>query len=131
MTYQVLIAESVDKFLEKLDEFEREKIIKRLEKLRESPEIIGENRGKFWILKVGRSGYRLAYSILEQEKTVRVTADPIVSTDIIGEPYGAIIDLGLTKVIGDNFVQVSSWYDNEAGYTATLVEHVRQVAANL
>jgi glyceraldehyde 3-phosphate dehydrogenase len=61
-------------------------------------------------------------------KTVRVTEDPIVSTDIIGEPYGAIIDLTLTKVTGGNFVQISSWYDNEAGYTAALVEHARRVA---
>jgi len=74
MTYQVLIAENVDKFLEKLDNFERDRIIKRLEKLQENPEIFGESRGKFWILKVGRSGYRLAYIILEKEKTVRVTA---------------------------------------------------------
>ena len=58
---------------------------------------------------------------------VKVTEDPIVSTDIIGEPYGAVIDLSLTKVMGDNLSQVYSLYDNEAGYTATLVEHVRRV----
>lgn len=62
-------------------------------------------------------------------KTVRITEDPIVSTDIIGEPYGAIIDVTLTKVTGGNFIQVSSWYDNEAGYTSAFVEHVRRVAA--
>lgn len=61
-------------------------------------------------------------------KTVRVTEDPIVSTDIIGEPYGAIIDFTLAKVIGGELAQIYSWYDNEAGYTATLVEHVRRVA---
>ncbi len=64
-------------------------------------------------------------------KTVAVTEDPVVSTDILGEPYGAIIDLALTKTIGGNLVQIGSWYDNEAGYTATLIEHVRRVAANL
>ena len=74
MGYQVLVAENVDKFLEKLDSFERDKIIKRLEKLQENPEIVGESRGKFWILKVGRSGYRLAYIILEKENKVKVTA---------------------------------------------------------
>src|SRR3989338_3276743 len=61
-------------------------------------------------------------------KTVKVTRDEIVSTDIIGEPYGAIIDASLTKVTGGDLVQVFSWYDNEAGYTATLLEHVRRVA---
>ena len=60
-------------------------------------------------------------------KTVKITRDEIVSTDIIGEPYGAIIDASLTKVTGGDLVQVFSWYDNEAGYTATLVEHVRRL----
>lgn len=64
-------------------------------------------------------------------KSVKATNDPIVSTDIIGEPYGAIIDLTLTKIEGTNFVTVFSWYDNEAGYTATLVEHVRRVGEKL
>ncbi len=62
------------------------------------------------------------------QKSVAVTEDQIVSSDIIGEPYGAIIDLTLTKVIDGNLIEVFSWYDNEAGYTATLVEHVRKIA---
>ncbi len=61
-------------------------------------------------------------------KTLAVTSDKIVSTDIIGEPYGAIIDLSLTKVVDGDLVNVFSWYDNEAGYTATLVEHVKRIA---
>ncbi len=64
-------------------------------------------------------------------KILKVIEDPVVSTDIIGEPYGAIIDLNLTKVIDGDLVKVFSWYDNEAGYTATLVEHVKRVAQNL
>ena len=62
-------------------------------------------------------------------KIFAVTEDPLVSTDIIGQPYGAIVDLKLTKVIDGDLVKVYSWYDNEEGYTATLVEHVRRVAA--
>lgn len=65
------------------------------------------------------------------QKILKTTEDPIVSSDILGEPYGAIADLSLTKVTGGNLAQVFSWYDNEAGYTATLIEHVRRVAANL
>ncbi len=61
-------------------------------------------------------------------KVMKVTEDPIVSTDTIGDPYGAIVDLALTKVVDGDLVEVFSWYDNEAGYTATLVEHVRRVA---
>ena len=64
-------------------------------------------------------------------KTLKVTGDPIVSTDIIGEPYGAIVDLTLTRTLGDDLIKIFSWYDNEAGYTATLVEHVRRIAENL
>ena len=65
------------------------------------------------------------------EKILKITYDPIVSSDIIGEPYGAIIDASLTKVVDGNLVKVFSWYDNEAGYTATLIEHVRRVADTL
>ena len=64
-------------------------------------------------------------------KILQVTEDPLVSTDIIGQPYGAIVDLSLTKVVDGDLIKVFSWYDNEAGYTATLVEHVRRVAQNL
>lgn len=64
-------------------------------------------------------------------KILAVTEDPIVSTDVIGQPYGAIIDLALTKVVDGNLVTVFSWYDNEAGYTATLVEHVRRVGEKI
>ena len=60
-------------------------------------------------------------------KSLAVSEDQLVSTDIIGEPYGAIVDLTLTRVIDKDLVKVFSWYDNEAGYTATLVEHVRRV----
>ncbi len=56
-----------------------------------------------------------------------VTEDPIVSSDIIGSLYGSIADLGLTRVIGGNLVKVCAWYDNEMGYTATLIKHVQKM----
>ncbi len=58
-----------------------------------------------------------------------VTEDPIVSSDVIGEPYGAIVDLSFTRVVDGDLVKVLSWYDNEAGYAATLVKHVLSAAA--
>src|SRR3989338_4276156 len=64
-------------------------------------------------------------------KILAVTEDPLVSTDILGQPYCAIVDLALTKVVDGNLVKVFSWYDNEAGDTATLVEHVRRIAKNV
>jgi len=59
---------------------------------------------------------------------MRTTDEQIVSTDIIGEPYGAVIDLLMTSVVDGDLVTVFAWYDNEAGYTNTLVEHVLRVA---
>ncbi len=53
---------------------------------------------------------------------VRVTYEPIVSSDIIGDPYSAIVDLSITKVIDGNMVKVFAWYDNEWGYSCRLVE---------
>lgn len=62
---------------------------------------------------------------------LQVTNDQLVSSDIIGQPYGAIVPLDLIKVIDGDMVKVLSWYDNEAGYVSTLVKHVQKVAALL
>jgi len=59
---------------------------------------------------------------------MKVTRDQIVSSDIIGELYAAIVDLNFTRVIDGDLVKVLSWYDNEMGYVATLVKHVEAVA---
>ncbi|HVN26233.1 MAG TPA: type I glyceraldehyde-3-phosphate dehydrogenase [Candidatus Paceibacterota bacterium] len=58
---------------------------------------------------------------------LKVTNDQIVSSDIVGEPYGAIVPLDLVKVIDGDLVKVLSWYDNEAGYVSTLVKHAEKV----
>jgi glyceraldehyde 3-phosphate dehydrogenase len=71
--------------------------------------------------------FRKAAAEPRWSKTLAIQDDPIVSTDVIGQPYGAIIDTGLTKVVDGDLATIYSWYDNEAGYTATLVEHVRRV----
>ena len=57
-----------------------------------------------------------------------VTEDQLVSSDIIGESYGAIADLKFTKVVGGDLVKVLSWYDNEWGYCSTLVKHIQNLA---
>lgn len=53
---------------------------------------------------------------------VEVTVEPLVSSDIVGSSASAIVDLTLTKVIGDDLVKVVAWYDNEWGYSNRLVE---------
>jgi len=51
------------------------------------------------------------------------TEDPIVSTDIVGDPHSSIFDSALTEVIGDGkLVKAVSWYDNEWGYSNRCVE---------
>ena len=58
------------------------------------------------------------------------TEDPIVSTDIVGDPASCIFDSGLTRVIGDQ-VKVVGWYDNEWGYSNRLADLVTLVGQSL
>ena len=58
------------------------------------------------------------------KKIFTVTEEPLVSSDIIGNSYASIADLSFTRVVGGNLVKVLAWYDNEMGYTHSLVEHV-------
>lgn len=53
-----------------------------------------------------------------------VTEEPLVSSDILGNSHASIADLEMTRVVGGNLVKVLGWYDNEMGYTYTLVDHV-------
>ena len=48
--------------------------------------------------------------------------DPIVSQDIVGNPYSAIFDAPLTMVSGDRMVKVFAWYDNEWGFSNRMVD---------
>jgi glyceraldehyde 3-phosphate dehydrogenase len=61
---------------------------------------------------------------------LRYTEEPIVSSDIVGDPYSSIVDGGLIRVIG-NQVKMSSWYDNEWGYSNRLVDLASYMAAQL
>ena len=57
-------------------------------------------------------------------KIFTVTEEPLVSSDILGSRYGCIADLKMTRVVDGNLVKVLGWYDNEMGYTYTLIDHV-------
>ena len=61
---------------------------------------------------------------------LKYTEDEIVSTDIVTDPHSSIFDAGLVKVI-DNTVKISSWYDNEWGYSNRLVDLTVLVASKL
>ena len=61
---------------------------------------------------------------------LKYVTDPIVSADIVGDPHSSLFDAELTRVIG-NQVKLSSWYDNEWGYSSRLVDLTDYVAARL
>jgi glyceraldehyde 3-phosphate dehydrogenase len=61
---------------------------------------------------------------------LRYTEEPIVSSDIVGDPFSSIVDGGLIRVIG-NQVKISSWYDNEWGYSNRLVDLASYMASSL
>ena len=65
------------------------------------------------------------------KKVFSVTEEPLVSSDILGLPYGAIADLQMTRVVDGTLVKVLAWYDNEMGYAHTLVQHVLAVTKHL
>ena len=60
-----------------------------------------------------------------------VTEEELVSSDILGSPYGSIADLNFTRVVGGNLVKVLAWYDNEVGYCYTLLDHVIKFGSHI
>jgi len=50
------------------------------------------------------------------------TADPLVSSHIVGKPHSSIFDALSTRNLDDGSVKVLSWYDNEWGYSNRLVD---------
>jgi glyceraldehyde 3-phosphate dehydrogenase len=58
---------------------------------------------------------------------IEYTEDPIVSTDIIGNPHSSIFDASGTHVLGGNLVKVMAWYDNEWGYSNRVVDLIERL----
>ena len=73
------------------------------------------------------SAFKTAAQSSQFKNILQVTEDPIVSSDIIGNPHSAIVDLSLTQVVGGNMLKVIAWYDNEYGYANRLIEEVLMV----
>jgi glyceraldehyde 3-phosphate dehydrogenase len=53
------------------------------------------------------------------------TEDKIVSIDVVGNPHSSVFDAGSTMAMGKNMFKVFSWYDNEYGYSARMVDMLR------
>ena len=60
------------------------------------------------------------------KKIIKVSEEPLVSTDIVGEKYPSIIDASMARVLDKKLVKVLAWYDNEDGYTQSLLMHVEK-----
>ena len=56
------------------------------------------------------------------------SAEPLVSCDFNGNPSSSTIDSELTTILGGNFVKVISWYDNESGFSARMLDLTRWMA---
>jgi glyceraldehyde 3-phosphate dehydrogenase len=61
---------------------------------------------------------------------LKYSEEPLVSSDIVGDPFSSIVDAGLIRVLG-NQVKMSSWYDNEWGYSNRLVDLSAYMAKSL
>ena len=59
------------------------------------------------------------------------TDEPLVSSDIVGDPHASIVDLEMTQVVGGNLVKVMSWYDNEWGFTNQMIREGLSIARTL
>lgn len=65
---------------------------------------------------------------VEMKEILEYTEDPIVSMDIVGNPYSSIFDSLATMTIGTHMVKVISWYDNEWGYSNRVVDLLVKMA---
>jgi glyceraldehyde 3-phosphate dehydrogenase len=80
--------------------------------------------------EINQAFIKAAQNPMYKDKLV-VTDEQIVSSDIVGNPASAIVDLSLTKVVGGDLVKVIAWYDNEFGYSNRLVEQVILIGQTL
>lgn len=57
--------------------------------------------------------------------------EPLVSSDVIGNPHSAVFDSLLTMVLEKRLIKVFAWYDNEWGYSNRLVDMVQTMSKYL
>ena len=71
------------------------------------------------------AAFKAAAKTKELKGILEYNEDPLVSTDIIGNPHSSIYDVKATMVMGDRMVKIISWYDNEWGYSNRVVDLMR------
>ncbi|NIA26224.1 MAG: type I glyceraldehyde-3-phosphate dehydrogenase [Gammaproteobacteria bacterium] len=67
----------------------------------------------------------------DMQGILQYNEDPIVSSDIVGNPHSSIFDADLTKVIDGHLVKIIAWYDNEWGYSSRVVDLLERMGAQL
>jgi len=72
--------------------------------------------------------FKKAAAEKEWQGILAITKEPLVSSDILKNPHGSIVDLLMTKVVDGDLVKVLAWYDNEWGYASTLLKHILAVS---
>ncbi|HEX6849544.1 MAG TPA: type I glyceraldehyde-3-phosphate dehydrogenase [Chitinophagaceae bacterium] len=71
--------------------------------------------------------------LLEESKTSRyqlvlsVSNEPLVSSDIIQNPFASIVDLEMTRVVDGDLVKIMAWYDNEWGFTNQMIRQIQEM----
>ncbi len=102
-----------------------------------APIITGSVSDITCVLKKSVTKQEVNQAFIDASKTPRwqgilaVTDEPLVSSDIIGRPESAIVDLSLTQVIAGNLVKVLCWYDNEYAYCHRLIDQALAVGKPL
>src|SRR5919106_866385 len=94
---------------------------------------VGIERGLMTTIHAYTADQRLQDALRSRADTgpltgiLQYTEDPIVSSDIVKNPYSSIFDSGLTAVLEGTMVKVVAWYDNEWGYSNRCVELAQKV----
>jgi glyceraldehyde 3-phosphate dehydrogenase len=71
--------------------------------------------------------FRQEAATTRYEGILGVSDDPLVSSDIVGDPRAAVIDLEMITVVGGTLVKVMAWYDNEWGFTHQMIREARNI----
>src|SRR5690606_28123096 len=71
--------------------------------------------------------------LIEESKTERyklvlsTSNEPLVSSDIIKNPFASVVDLKMTRVVDGDLVKIMAWYDNEWGFTNQMIREIMEI----
>ncbi len=86
-------------------------------------DLVAETKKKVTVASVNQAFKDAAKK--ELKGVLEYTEEPLVSSDVLGNPHSSVFDAGATMVMGTNMVKLVSWYDNEWGYSSRVVDLVK------